>query len=151
MQNDVNDGQLRRSHRRTGVVSSRGGRQIAATPECALDVQSGMVERAVEVVEEVALVGESVERADGAERAQVFRPGSFEEHGDVACFEFGDNLAERVGAGGIVHLEFGKAQDHDLDVGDRGEIGEEALRGTEDECAVEAMDRAWRTYNKASS
>jgi hypothetical protein len=35
----------------------------------ALDVESGVVEGAVEIVEEVTLVGESVERADGAERA----------------------------------------------------------------------------------
>ena len=29
------------------------------------------------------------------------------------CLELGDDLAERLGAGGVEHLEVGQAQDHD--------------------------------------
>ena len=76
-----------------------------------MDVKSGVCEGVVEVVEEVAFVGQAVEGADGAEDAQVFRSGTLEQHGDVAGFEFGDDLAERLGAGGVEHLEVGQAQD----------------------------------------
>ena len=44
----------------------------------------GVGDGVVEVVEQVALVGEAVECADGFEDAQVLGAGALEEHGDVA-------------------------------------------------------------------
>jgi hypothetical protein len=57
----------------------------------------------------------------------------------VARLEFGDDLAERVGARGVEHLNVGKTQDHDSNVGDCGELGQEPLRGAEEKCSVEAI------------
>ena len=55
-------------------------------------------------------------------------------------FELVDDLAERLGAGGVEHLDLGQAQDHDPDVADGGELGEEPLGGAEEQRAVEAVD-----------
>ena len=55
------------------------------------------------------------------------------------ALELGDDLAERLGAGGVEHLELGQAQDHDPHVGDGGQLGEEALRGAEEQGAVEPV------------
>ena len=49
------------------------------------------------------------------------------------------DLAERLRAGGVEHLEVGQAQDDDLHSVHRGELGQEALRGAEEEGAVEAV------------
>ena len=93
----------------------------------------------VEVGEEVVLVREPVECSDGAEEPEVVGARTFDQHGDPACFELRDDLRERLGAGRVEHLEVGEAQDHDLHVGDCGQLGEESLRGAEEERAVDAI------------
>jgi len=98
-----------------------------------------VVERGVEVVEEMPLVGEAIQCSNGSKGPQVLRSRAFDENGDVARLEFGDDLAERVGARGVEHLNVGKTQDHDSNVGDCGELGQEPLRGAEEKCSVEAI------------
>ena len=61
----------------------------------------GVGDRVVEGVEEVPLICEVVEGSDGFEEPAVARPEPLEEHGDAARFEFGDDLAQRLGAGRI--------------------------------------------------
>ena len=54
-------------------------------------------EGAVEVVEQVPLIGEAVEHADDPQRAQVLGTGPLDEDRDVARFELLDDLLPRVG------------------------------------------------------
>ena len=103
-------------------------------------VEVGMGDRRVERVEQVALVGEAVERADGFEDPSVVGTHPFEQHSDPPSFELGDDLAQRLGAGGVERLHLGEAQDHHPHVADRGELGEEALRGAEEQRPVDAVD-----------
>lgn len=105
----------------------------------AVGVVVGVGDGVVEVGEEVVLGGEAVEGADGAQEAFVFGAWTFEEHGDVPVLEVLDDLAEGLGAGGVEDLQVGEAQDDDLDVCDLGEVGEEALGGTEEQGAVDAV------------
>ena len=65
--------------------------------------------------------------------------GAFEEDGDVPAFKLGHDLAERPGARRVEHLDVGQAQDHDSNVTDRGQLGQEALRRPEEEGAVEPI------------
>ena len=50
-------------------------------------------------MEEVALVCEVAERANGSEHPMVVRPQAFDEDGDVAGFELVHDLAECMRAG----------------------------------------------------
>ena len=59
----------------------------------------------VEVVEEVAFVGQPVDGADDSKCSEVLGAGAFEQHRDAAGFELGDDLAERLRAGGVEDLE----------------------------------------------
>jgi hypothetical protein len=51
----------------------------------------------------------------------------------------GDDLAEGVSAGGIEDLDIGETKDNDVDVGNGGELGQEPLRGTEEQRSVETV------------
>jgi hypothetical protein len=102
-------------------------------------VESRVSEGVVEVIEEMVLVGEAAESADGSEDFEVFGTGAFEEDSYAASFKFGDDVTERLGASGVEHLELWEAQDHHADIGDAGELGEEPLGGTEEQGAVEAV------------
>ena len=70
----------------------------------------------------------------------MFWPRAFDEHCDMSGFELGDDLSESLSAGGVEHLKFRQAQDDHLDIGDRGELGEEPLGGAEEKRAVESID-----------
>ena len=91
------------------------------------DVKPGVGHRVVEVVEDVVLVGEAIESTDGTQDPEMLRAWSLEEHRDVTALEFGDDLAERLGAGGVEDLDIGQSQDHDPDVADRRQLGQEPL------------------------
>ena len=77
-------------------------------------VLAGVRDRLVEIVEQMALVGEAVEHADRLEHPEVLGTRALDEHGDAALLELADDLAERLRAGGVEHLELGQAQDDDL-------------------------------------
>jgi len=49
-----------------------------------LRVEAGVVECGVEVLEQVPLVREVVERTDSGQRAEVVRPGPLQQHRDAA-------------------------------------------------------------------
>ena len=91
-----------RSRRRRGAVS----------PRRAPRVRDGIVE----IVEQVALVREPVEHTDRLEHPEVLGSWTLEEHGDAALLELADDLAERLRAGGVEHLELRESQDDDLHV-----------------------------------
>ena len=71
----------------------------------AFDVHAGVGHRLVEVGEDVVLMRKVLEGADGFEDAPVGFAGSLEEHGDVAVLELVDDLAQRLGSGGVEDLE----------------------------------------------
>src|SRR5262245_66654553 len=66
-----------------------------------LHVEVGVRERAVEVVEQVALMRETVEHAHRAQRAEMLGPRSLDQHRDVTSLELGDDLTERLCPGGV--------------------------------------------------
>ena len=100
----------------------------------------GMRHGVVEGVEQVAFVGQAVEGADCLEDPPMVRPYPLEQHGDAAGLELFDDLAQRLGAGGVEGLHVGESQDHHPHVGDGGELGEEALGGAEEQRSVDAVD-----------
>ena len=100
----------------------------------------GVGDGVVEVVEEVALVGEAVEGADGFEDPQVFGPGAFEQHGDVAVLRARSTISPRAWAPvASSTCRSGRRRITTCDVGDGGELGEEPLGGAEEQGAVEAV------------
>ena len=122
------------------LLSGRSlGRRTGGSVLAASGVEPGVGDGVVEVGEDVVLAGEVVERADGPEEPLVLGSRALEQHGDVAVLEVGDDLAERLGAGGVEDLQVGQPQDHDPDVGDLGQVGEEALGGAEEQRAVDAV------------
>ena len=76
------------------------------------EVEASVRDCAVEIREHMVLVGKAFERTDGAQDLEVTCAGALEEHGDAATFEFGHDLAERLGARGVEDLELWEAQDH---------------------------------------
>ena len=84
-------------------------------------------------------MGEVVERTDRAQDAEVLGRRALEQHRDAAALESLHDRSERLGAGGVEHLELREPQDHHPDVGHGGELGEEPLRGAEEQGAVEPV------------
>ena len=58
-------------------------------------------DRVVEVVEQVALVGEAIERTDRLQDPEVLGPRTLHEHGDVSRLELLDDLPQGLRAGGV--------------------------------------------------
>jgi hypothetical protein len=67
------------------------------------------------------------------------RPDGGEQDGDAAVLEVGDQVGEGLGAGAVQHAEGAEPQDDDLDVADLGQLEQEALRGAEEQRAVQAV------------
>ncbi len=105
----------------------------------AFDVQPGVSDRVVEVGEDVVLVCEVPEGADGVEDAAVRRAWALEQHGDVTMLELVDDLAQGLGTGGVEDLEIREPEDDHTDVPDRDEFGQEPLRRSEEERSVEPV------------
>ena len=102
-------------------------------------VDSCVDDRFVEVREEMVFARQVLERAHGSEQPLVLGSRTLQQHGDVPTLQIGDDLGQRVGAGRVEHLQIGKSQDHDADVGDSGEVVEEPLRRSEEQRAVDAI------------
>ena len=90
------------------LVDGRRAGFVGGVVEDPAHVESGVVDGEVEIVEQVVLVGEAVEGADGQQGPSVFGASTLEQHGDAPSFELGDDLAEGLGAGGVEHLDVGR-------------------------------------------
>src|SRR5258707_382301 len=85
------------------------------------------------------LVGQMVEGSDGRERSKGIWSRPLDEDRDAPGFELRHDLTKGPRAGCVEDLHIGQAQHDDAYVGYRSELGEEALRGAEEECAVESV------------
>ena len=106
---------------------------------CSIDVAPRMGDRRVQIGEEVLLVCEVVDGADLSQNPEVFGLGSLQQHRDASPFEVVDDLPQRMGAGGIEHVQVRETQDDHPYVTDRGQRAEEALYRTEEEGTVEPV------------
>jgi len=103
-------------------------------------MRTRVVECVFKMVEQVIFVGEPVEDSNNLERPAMVTAGTLEQHSDVASFELGDNLSERMRTGRVEDLEIRKPQYHDANIADGREFGQEPLCGTEEEGSVDAVD-----------
>src|ERR1044071_4621303 len=89
------------------------------------NMRTRVVECVVKMVEQVIFVGEPVEDSNNLERPAMVTAGTLEQHSDVASFELGDNLSERMRTGRVEDLEIRKPQYHDANIADGREFGHE--------------------------
>ena len=106
----------------------------------ATDVQARVLDRLRHGAEQVALMRQSPDRANRPQDLQVLRADALDQHRDAAILELGDDLTECLRAGRVEHLDVRHAQDHDPDVAGPGQDRQEALRGAEEERAIQAID-----------
>ena len=87
----------------------------------------------------MVLVGQAVERADGPEHPEVLGARALDEHRDPAASSSATISPSAWAPVASSTWRSGRRRITTSDVGDRGELGEEPLGGTEEERAVEAV------------
>src|SRR5258706_5871975 len=133
-------GPMKKPGARTARRVTCGTTQVSLVGiKCATEVRASVIDGIGEHGEHVVLMREMIERANLSKHALMVGTWSLQQNCDAFPFELLHDLAERVRAGRIEHLDLGKPQDDDFDVRDRGQFRQEPFRCTEEENSVESI------------
>ena len=96
---------------------------------------------ALEISKEVTVMHESVDGSDSSKRPLMLGTRAADQHRDPSILKLAHDLTEGMRAGRVQHLHIVESHDDDSNVGNTGQFGQKALRRTEEDRAVESIDR----------